>query len=235
MELVDELARSVNFRDTAGLSAGEDLQVAPKRLYRSGLVGHLDSELRRAIEDELGLTDVIDLRRHLESKENPDAQFSRARVHRLPLIPDGAKPVIDPVDSYDSVADWYLRQVTMGVDSIRRIFELLAEGEGAFLIHCHAGKDRTGSVIAIILSAIGVSRSEIISDYGRSGTMVGDSFLDALPPKFAESHPDSIRRFLEKLDDEYGSIEGFVKSIGVDDDTLRRVKERLLETEGVAS
>lgn len=233
MSLVDDLAQRINFRDLGGMSLEGGGRIAPGRLYRSALLGRLEEEIRRAMEDELGLTDVVDLRRHLESKDNPQAQFSRASVHRMPLVPDGEKPVIDPYDSYDSVADWYLRQVTLGAESVRRIFELLAqEREGALLIHCHAGKDRTGSVLAVILSAVGVPREEILEDYAKSGTMVGDHFLDALPPKFAEANPQSLRRFLEKLEDEYGSVEGFVKEIGVEDDVVSRIRAQLAEPAG---
>lgn len=230
VDLIERLAAEINLRDLGGMVNSEGDSILHRRLFRSGLPGKLSPELRSAIEEELGVTDVVDIRRNLETREHPVALFDRARIHQFPLLPDGVEPVVDPVDTYQSVADWYWRQITLGEDSVRQIFELLADNRHqAVLIHCHAGKDRTGSVIALVLLALGIPRESILDDYASSGTMVGDSFLAALPPKFAEADRESMRILLERVDSEYGSIDGYLKEIGVEGHTVTAIRERLLD------
>ena len=223
MSPVGRLARDINLRDVAGLRVEGGGVVASGRLYRSGHLDHLRLSERQALLEELGVTDIVDLRHRTGCYDG--VTVTR---HTLPLVPLGTKPVLDPADTYESVADWYLRQLTIGTESLRRIVELVATSDGATLIHCHAGKDRTGSVVAVILSAVGVTREDVVADYARTGTVEGDAFLDALPPKFAESHPDTMSHLLDKIERKFGSGLGFIEAIGVEGGVIRKLRERLV-------
>ncbi len=229
MELIEQLAADVNFRDVGGLRTEDGGFVARGRLFRCGLLTDLPAATRAAIEAELGVRNVIDIRRLDEIDTHPPAEFSTARLHRLPLTPAGVRLIVDPEDTVESVVDWYWRQLTLGEETVREIFELLAaDDESAVVIHCHAGKDRTGVVVAMILTVLGVPREAIVDDYAASGENTTDPFFATLPPMYSQAHPEIMEMLLDRIDDEYGSVEGYLKGAGVDDDTIAAVRRRLL-------
>lgn len=224
MTLLHPMAAELNLRDVGGLRTVDGGVIRPGRLYRSGRLDDLAPEARRELVEALGISEVVDLRQHQSGHDGVGVT-----VHTLHLVAPGKTAVIDPEDTYDSVADWYLRLVTMGAESLRRIVELVATSPGATLVHCHAGKDRTGSVVAVILSAAGVADDEVARDYSTTGTIYGDSFLDSLPPKFSESNPEAIARFLAKLGERYGSAAGFLEAAGVERRVLEEMRRRLVD------
>ncbi|HEX6946188.1 MAG TPA: tyrosine-protein phosphatase [Acidimicrobiia bacterium] len=223
MTLLGDLARAINLRDLGGLRVDGGGVTAPGRLYRSGRLDDLDLATRRDLIESLGITDVVDLRHRVGCYHGP-----AVTMHSLPLNALGTNPIVDPVDTYESVGEWYLRQLTLGAERLRRIVELVATSQGATLIHCHAGKDRTGSVVALILSAVGVVREDVVRDYALTGRVAGDRFLEALPPKFSEADPETMWSFFARLDAEYGSVPGFLESIGIEPETVRLLRGRLV-------
>lgn len=80
-------------------------------------------------------------------------------VFNRDLLPGGIAPG-------STLGDLYLRMLEQGADGIGPIFETLAqEGQLPAVIHCAAGKDRTGIVSALILRALGVPDATIVADY----------------------------------------------------------------------
>jgi protein-tyrosine phosphatase len=229
MELIEQLAEEINFRDMGGVSTEDGDAVVSGRLYRCGLPTYLPPDTRAAIESVLDVRSIIDIRRLDEIDTHPPAEFDVATVHRLPLSPAGVPLIVDPEDTFESVAAWYWRQLTFGGDTVRRVFELLAEQhEGAVVIHCHAGKDRTGVITALILTVLGVPRKTILADYAASGRNTNDSFFATLPPKYSHAHPEIMAVLLDRVDQEYGSVEGYLKAVGVGDDTIDAIRRRYL-------
>ncbi|MEX2623911.1 MAG: tyrosine-protein phosphatase [Acidimicrobiia bacterium] len=227
--LIEELAERINFRDLGGMITEDGKTIVSRMLFRSGLLTDLEPETRAAIENDLGVRKVIDIRRLDEIDVHPPAKFEKASVHRLPLSPVGVALIVDPVDTYESVADWYWRQLTLGQDTVRKVFDVLAEdAEGGVIIHCHAGKDRTGVIIALVLTVLGAPREAILADYAVSRTNTSDAFFEALPPRFSEADPQSMDLLLDRVDREYGSVENYLKAIGVGDDTIDAIRRRYL-------
>ena len=182
-----ELSGAWNFRDVAD-AAG----VRPGRFFRSSELSRLSEEGRRRFA-ELGITDVADLRSPREvERRGPSMVPSGVEVHRLPFpdvsAVDGEAPheatfekmmSEKPDDEDVAVAarrfmiEEYRRFPTLGgaQRAVRQVITLLA-AERPVIIHCFAGKDRTGFTVATVLEAMGVARDAILADFMRSNAAV---------------------------------------------------------------
>jgi protein-tyrosine phosphatase len=112
---------------------------------------------------------------------------------------------------------------------------------GAAIVHCAAGKDRTGVVVALALAAVGVPRSEIVADYVATGEVL-DSILDRLrrsetyaedlddrPPDAHRPRPVTMERFLAVLDQRFGGPVGWLTKVGFTEADLAALRARLVE------
>lgn len=264
---VERLSGAWNFRDvaeTAGLAAG--------RLLRCSELSNLDDAGRRAMS-RLGVSDVADLRSPAEvSRRGPGAVPAEVVVHNLPF-PEVAhensgdaageaphesswqKMLVDHSDEEPAAAHrWmtaeYERFPTLGGArrAVRELITLLADGRSV-LVHCFAGKDRTGFAVAVALEAAGVAPDAIMADYLRSNDAVGplrDSILATMRGRegvtdevlsFAESrltdevlgvredYLASARRVLEET---HGGLDRYLRAAGVTEDDVTRLRKRLL-------
>jgi protein-tyrosine phosphatase len=145
----------------------------------------------------------------------------------------------DPTD----LVDHYVGYVESAGPNVGRALRVLADsGSGTTLVHCAAGKDRTGVVVAIALSLAGVSRDAVVADYLRSAERA-DRILERLRstttygPSLAEVRVDDItpRResmegFLDHVDRAYGGPHGLALAVGVTEEEIARLGVRLLGT-----
>lgn len=111
--------------------------------------------------------------------------------------------------------------------------------DGGVLVHCHAGKDRTGLVVALVLDVAGVEPSAIASDYALSAANLATSlaaWVDDADDEDDREHrsrvgaspQQSMLDVLEALDDRYGGSARYLLGSGLTEDDLIRVRERLL-------
>ncbi len=148
------------------------------------------------------------------------------------------------ISAYRSMPNTYAPAYT-------EMFDQLANGSLPLAFNCSAGKDRTGVAAALLLSALGVPRETVVEDYALSEQVVDfmaefevglgevdpDSpyaFLAQLPPDvirpLMRTEPAYIEAALDTIEAEHGSVVAFIQSeLGVDDDELARIRERLLE------
>ena len=164
-----------NFRDYGGYAAASGARIKSGVLWRSAQHGDA-SEADLAAIDALGLKTVIDLRGPSERDAKPcrrSAGFA-AQVFAYPeetaglaLHTQAADGVVTEAEAraamlrlYDGIA---FRDNL--VPMLRCHFEVLKRNEGPSLVHCVAGKDRTGFAVALVQHALGVSRDEIVADY----------------------------------------------------------------------
>lgn len=175
MERVLKLDGVHNFRDY-GLYTGVDgARVKGGLLWRSAQHGDA-SDADLAAIDALGITAVIDLRGPSEREAKPCRRGGAfaAQVFAYPeetaglaLHTEAADGVVTEAEAraamlrlYEGIA--YRENL---VPMLRCHFEVLRRGEGPSLVHCVAGKDRTGWAVALAQHALGVSRDDIIADY----------------------------------------------------------------------
>ena len=124
----------------------------------------------------------------------------------------------------------------------------MAAGSTPCIIHCSAGKDRTGVAVAILLAALGVPREDIVANYvisasiagleadmARAVTRAGD--VDNLVARYPadaiaammDASPDYIRQALDAIDGEFGSVDDYLRDGGVTGDMLKDLRRALLE------
>ena len=116
----------------------------------------------------------------------------------------------------------------------------VARSEGAALVHCAAGKDRTGVLVALALSAVGVRPEAIIADYAATGERIGPLLARLRrSPMYAadmgsepdESHrprPQTMAAFLEQVSSRYGGAIPWLAGHGFGPGDLRLLRARLL-------
>lgn len=90
--------------------------------------------------------------------------------------------------------------------------------DGGVVVHCHAGRDRTGLLCAMLLDLVGVSRELIAEDYALSEARLDDIF---------PCHPETMLWSLDLLDASFGGVEGYLRSGGIAPDALAAVRARL--------
>lgn len=170
------LAGSTAFRDLGGSPTLDGRHIAVGRLFRADALSALDDS-DRAIIEELELRLVCDLRSRDERERTRCLHWLRPapRVLQLELssgLATATAPSIerlirgpDPDAASAMMRTTYAELPGSASPFFRELFHALAAGELPVLVHCTAGKDRTGFTIAMILSALGVPRDVIYDDY----------------------------------------------------------------------
>ncbi|WP_221207347.1 tyrosine-protein phosphatase [Streptosporangium becharense] len=232
-----EFARLHNFRDVGGYRTDDGRRVRWRRLYRSDSLHRLaDDDLDRY--HALGIRTVIDLR-------HPDEVEFRGRAphgpgyHNLPLehrrwnVRDDYRPDAGIARFF---ADRYREVSQDGRAEIRSALEVIADaGNAPVVIHCAAGKDRTGVLTALVLRLLGVAEEDVIADYALTGRAT-PRFLayweqehpgEPPPwPGFGRAPAEAMRLFLAEL----GPVRDYcLRTIGLDRLAISALREHLLE------
>lgn len=204
----------VNMRDLGGLPTVEGTTIRPGRLLRSDNLQDLAPSAISHLIDRLALSDVIDLRSHYEvESEGPGPLRWRSQVahHHLTLLPDtGAES--GPVDALltrrnqnrrddDHWASHYLGYLDERPESVLRALRVLGQAQGATIVHCAAGKDRTGTVVGMALSVAGVPEEAIVADYAASAGRIERIMARLAPrPVYANVIGGDITRQIPKAE-----------------------------------
>jgi protein-tyrosine phosphatase len=233
------IAGTFNIRDLGGYAACQG-QTRWRQLLRADGLHRLDAAGMATLADE-GVRTVIDLRRdhELESHPNPFRNHPDVAYHNVSLF-----EALDPtaMTGGDVLLDLYLAALTTRYGSIAKVLTLIADAPtGIVLFHCTAGKDRTGLIAALILALAGVETAVIVEDYALTGPMIAPlletfiadaiargSDVEAFRPLLA-CDPQTMAATLAFLIDNHGSVEAYLASIGLDNDTVGRLKARLAE------
>jgi protein-tyrosine phosphatase len=163
-----ELEGAYNVRDVGGLATADGRQTRHALLYRGDSLDAITDSDQDLLFRKLKIGAVIDVRAR---KEIACAAWrdSAVRYYQLAVIGDenaGTSPL--PVSDPPELAKVYLADLQRGAPALCEILEVLAEQLGAgipCIVHCAAGRDRTGGIMAVLLAAIGVGDEEIARDY----------------------------------------------------------------------
>ena len=250
---------AVNARDLAGLRLAGGGAVPAGRLLRSDNLQGLSARDVRLLVDELRLRTVVDLRtdnERLLEGPGPLTAVPEVAIEELSLYPEtGGQTDLDaetirpwedvgshPEDAAESATvRAYLGYLRHRPDSIVAALRAIAlpPDDGAVLVHCAAGKDRTGVVVALALEAAGVAREEIVADYLLTAERIGAivARLAASPTYADEVHVDEVQRHaprvgamdrvLQLLDERHGGAVAWLTQHGLQGDELAALRARL--------
>lgn len=230
-----------NFRDIGGLRTTDQRRVRCGRIYRSATTAFVDAHQAAVMVEDLGIRTRVDLRSSVELAEAPNTALAAAE--HLPLRAGGVwahRPDLD--DPSTAVAEHYLRYLEHSAESLCSIVRLAADpSRGALLVHCSAGKDRTGVALALTLSAAGVAHDEIVHDYARTREDLDAMFLqlrrlpayeerlNALPEESLTAEPRSMQLFLDRVEVRYGGARKYLTGSGLGEDVFGHLEDSLLE------
>src|SRR3984957_16571495 len=237
------LAGASNFRDLGGYPGRDGRPVRWRQIFRSNHLGHLTEADIEALRP-LGLKSAFDFRGTQERAEAMCA-VAEITVHSLPIEPTvtaelrsrlaAGGPVL-PADALEVMRDSYRSYVRQNTPSYRALFAHLLEDRAPLVIHCTAGKDRTGFACALILHALGVPEDVIAEDY-----LLTNRFYKR-DPSTSNDLPDEVRQVLgsvqapflaaafEAVCADYGDLESyFTDGLGLGRGERAALEARYLE------
>ena len=230
---------TLNFRDAGGYPAAGGGRTRWRRLLRSDGLHRLEPAAG-AILAGLGLRTVLDLRTSYEAEIAPspidDLASSGALTMHVSLIGEDLAAVpADLGEIYDYIIDHRGAAIGAAVRCLARPAGLPA------LVHCTAGKDRTGVVVALVLAAAGVPDRFIAADYALTGVYIdashtptigqvseGTGLDEELTASLLASPPELILRTLDRARERGGSIAGYLTAHGVSDTELGALRTALV-------
>lgn len=222
-----------NVRDLVGMPTTDGGQIAPAALIRADSLDKLVQEARELVR-EAGVSRIVDLRR--------TGEFRRAH----PFADDTtyvSVPVQDPADSDNShltLAEIYLTMLDLRPELFAEAVAAIADApDGGVVVHCAAGKDRTGMVVAMALSVAGVAPEVIAADYALTEARLADAdraYLERVTDpdtreimRALQATPASnMTTVLDHLNTRYGGAEAYLRSGGMTTDQLERLRSRLV-------
>lgn len=237
-----------NFRDIGGYRARNGKAVAWRRVFRSGEFARITRGDFQRLMKEICPAAVVDLRSKLEIERQGIGLISEAAIkyHNIAFIADGGEKSADErrYEKFSNMGEFYLDLMSRREYGQRIIeaLEVIAGRENHPLVfNCAVGKDRTGILAAVLLSVLGVGDEDIIEDYSLSGPYMEeikkkietgphiDEDIKALPDFFWTAVPDAMALFLDSLRRDYGSIEGYLESMGGGTVLIERLQDALLD------
>jgi protein-tyrosine phosphatase len=237
-----QFSRLFNFRDLGGTRTADGYTVRYGQVYRSDSLHALD-EADHELWRDLGIRTVLDLRRPAEIEkwgrvpewDGVDWRHVHLRHQAWEEIP--WRPADIPLAGY--LRQRYLAMSTESAPDIAVALSVIADPAAApVVVHCMAGKDRTGLVCALTLSLLGVPDEDVAQEYALTSPNIDRlrailkaakperTNLDSLP---LDTPVAAMRDFLADLRDQHGSVEAYVRAIGVPDGIVPALREHLLD------
>jgi protein-tyrosine phosphatase len=237
---------SYNIRDLGGLPTVDGRVIRRGALVRADNLSHLTLAGQAALV-EYGIGTIIDVRSNEECATRPHAFSRHATIHTV-NIPFGTGADADAQEELDAasdLADWSRLTLQHCQPAIAQLVTQLAQAPpGGVLIHCHAGKDRTGLAVALVLALVGVEPALIAADYAASAEGLQPLFtqwLAAVAHDEAQhaalalqltAHPETMLAVLAELDTGYGGVHAYLEQCGVGEAERNAVRQRLCAKPG---
>jgi protein-tyrosine phosphatase len=251
-----DLEGAVNVRDVGGMPTADGGETVYRRLLRSENLQELTAEDIALLVDEIGVTTVVDLRstrelmtegpapldavdgvqhaHHPVLKEFLDASDTVAAALLLTAQQEDAERYPD-----DLMTGHYLGYLENRPEEVVGALRSIVTAPGAAIVHCAAGKDRTGVIVALALSVAGVEPEVIVADYvatnerieaiierlSRSKMYGGD--VGRRPVSAHETRAETMRAFLQQLDARYGGVPKWLADNGFTADETAQLRDRL--------
>lgn len=236
------ISGTYNVRDIGGYRTVDGKVVKTGVLFRGDSLHRIDHE-GRAILASLGIRTLIDLRDSDERRAYPDQLDGiDATVYWHPLV-DGSRADRQRNGNL-SLADAYRTILAeRGERLTAAIRQLAAPHALPVFVHCMAGKDRTGLVVALVLSAIGVDERDIIEDYAASGLFLDAAYRSEATKRalarglsageitaILASKPEYMESTLDWIRTRHRSVAAYLLAHGMVAEELKRLRESMVES-----
>jgi protein-tyrosine phosphatase len=212
---------ALNVRDVGGYRTTDGRQTRWRTLLRADSLHRLSGAAQAQLV-AYGVRSVVDLRRPAETLAAPSAVALAPMLHYVQL-PMGREPlVLDAAEgpAPRSLVEVYRLGLEQRQEPIRQVLAFLAEpGSLPAVVHCNAGRDRTGVVIALALAVAGVPASTIARDYALSGRYLG--------PGSASCRPMVMLQTLSWIDGRYGGANAYLHRAGLLPEQLATLRDAL--------
>src|SRR5579884_3217096 len=229
----------LNARDLGGYPTQDGRMTRWGAVVRSDDPGRLSEAGLRCVLDH-GIRTVVDLRRPEEVAESPNPL--RSYHHCLQYVNISlADPAQDR--TFERVVDSYLAHLDDSQGRFAQVLNVIARApEGGVLIHCVAGKDRTGLISALLLRLAGVAQEVVADDYALSAEQLrafdeewlanGPGTRAEREKRFARFSPtrEVMLEVLDHLDRRYGGVEAYASAAGITDADIAGLQQRMRET-----
>jgi protein-tyrosine phosphatase len=225
----------LNVRDLGGLPTADGGKIRPGALIRSDSHGKLTEDGVEAVT-AYGVTRIIDLRREAECVAEPSPFAGRPLYRNL--------PVQDPADPDDglhlTLAEIYIKLVDRRPELYAAAAAAITDApQGGVVVHCAGGKDRTGLVIAMVLTVAGVDRDMIAADYAATELRLREINEQYLAGVTDERRREQIRNLqatkpvtmletLEHVDASHGGVAVYLAKGGFDATGQEALRRRLV-------
>ena len=236
----------LNVSDLGGLTTCDGRRVRRRRVVRSDNLRGLTDSGAVALVRDLAPRLVLDLRTAEEcAREGRGlADVPHVRYVNVPLQPKGALTAEQVAAGLATnlFDDYVLQLRDNGARFVAAVELLAADDSLPAVVHCTAGKDRTGVLVALLLELLGVERDQVVADYAattdnmpgilariRSSPFFRSNGLAAAPEWIFGSEPETMRAFLAWLDAEHGGVERWATRAGLHPGAVRRLRAELLE------
>jgi len=234
-----------NFRDIGGYLNQDGRKVKKGLYFRAGRQDRMtDKDLAQL--SELNISTQIDLRKQEEVLDQGRGPLEAmgANYINIAVIPEGGSDKLNKLVGDTGISGKrYLGYLEFGPTSWLRLFGILAEEENLpVLLHCTAGKDRTGVSTAFLLSVLGVSREVIEADYLLTNldTERQADFIESTvgyPEGYdrekmitiAGVPQDAMKDFLDGVESKWGSVVEYLQKIGITQDQMNKIRDNFLE------
>lgn len=250
------LAGVVNMRDLAGLPSRSGQAIREGSVLRSDNLQDLTDSSVDTLLADYGVTDVIDLRTNRERAGSGPSPLARhTTLHALSLyVEDDPTAELPPwheamtsvdhsiaEDHIHQLAEHYVFYLRTRPDNLMQALRVISQAQGAVVVHCAAGKDRTGTMSAVLLGALDVPRQIIVSDYAASNERVlailerlgeaatAGSSGHSLAVAAQTTPPEIMERMLDDVDLNFGNVSGWLSAVGWTTTDQKRLEARLLD------
>ncbi len=245
-----------NLRDYGGYAAADGAVVKTGLLFRSGQ--HMEaSDSDLDLIESLDIRTIIDLRGTSERTSFPCRRhgdfaadviaFDGETTSSPPHEGGWDKTDMTAEKARDRMIAVYTRMPVNPamIDMFSRYFAALDTKEGGSLVHCFAGKDRTGIAASLLLHVLGVHKDDYVAEFLRTNDAPTQHILErqSLPrmrAHYGEIEPQAIRNlmgvlpeyiatYIAELERDHGSVDAYLaQSLGVDEARKARLQERFL-------
>jgi protein-tyrosine phosphatase len=245
-----------NFRSLEGIATADGRRLANHTLLRSDQLHAIDEDDWKVL-GQLGVRAVCDLRSDYERARHPNRLPPGLRQLAMPVIVDIRsdpqfaallREAPNAAGATRTMKAMYRRLPAALAPHLPSLFALFTTGESPVLVHCAAGKDRTGFAVAVVLHALGVAPEDIMEDYLRSSPArrsfdaehqqrldrmtreaVGETCTPEMVQVLLDARPEFLHAAFEAVRESCGSMDRYLAvAAGQDTHALARLRDALL-------